>query len=137
MTVTWRQAILMPNDSYDIREDYILDSTEVAQMVVEVASEKLAEDILMLDLREVAPFADYFVIMTAESTRQIEALEEDLTQALKASQVSRFHREGAAASGWVLIDFSDVVVHIMGPEEREFYELERLWSRGAQVVRVL
>ncbi len=106
-------------------------------MVVEVASDKLAEDILMLDLREVAPFADYFVIMTAESTRQIEALEEDLTEALKAAEVRRFHREGTSASGWVLLDFSDVVVHIMGPEEREFYQLERLWSRGAQVVRVL
>ena len=106
-------------------------------MVVEVASEKLAEDILMLDLREVAPFADYFVIMTAESNRQIQALEEDLTQALKSAHVNRFHREGAAGSGWVLLDFSDVVVHIMGPEEREFYQLERLWSRGAQVVRVL
>ena len=91
----------------------------------------------MLDLREVAPFADYFVIMTAESTRQIQALEEDLTGALKAAAVPRYHREGSAASGWVLLDFSDVVVHIMGPEEREFYQLERLWSRGAQVVRVL
>ena len=106
-------------------------------MVVEVASDKLAEDILMLDLREVAPFADYFVIMTAESTRQIEALEEDLTEALKDAEIRRYHREGTAASGWILLDFSDVVVHIMGPEEREFYQLERLWSRGAQVVRVL
>ena len=106
-------------------------------MVVEVASDKLAEDILMLDLREVAPFADYFVIMTAESARQIEALEEDLTRALKAAEVRPFHREGIATSGWVLLDFSDVIIHIMGPEEREFYQLERLWSRGAQVVRVL
>jgi ribosome-associated protein len=104
---------------------------------VEVASEKLAEDIVMLDLRGVAPFADYFVIMSADSSRQIEALEEDLTDALEKAQVRRFHREGSPASGWVLLDFSDVIVHIFGPEEREFYGLERLWSRAPQVVRVL
>jgi ribosome-associated protein len=114
-----------------------LVSTEVAQLVVEVASEKLAADIVMLDLRQVAAFADYFVIMSAESSRQIQALEEDLTEALEKEQVRRFHREGTPASGWVLLDFSDVVIHIFGPEEREFYNLERLWSRAPQVVRVL
>ena len=102
-----------------------------------MASEKLAEDIVMLDLRHVAPFADYFVIMSAESSRQIEGLEEEITQALKSAQVRRFHREGTAASGWVLLDFSDVVVHLFGPEQREFYDLEHLWSGASQVVRVL
>ncbi|MCH8107297.1 MAG: ribosome silencing factor [Chloroflexi bacterium] len=114
-----------------------MDSTEVAQLVVDLASDKFAEDIVMLDLRNVAPFADYFVIMSADSTRQIQALEEDLTQALKDAQVTPFHREGTASSGWVLLDFSDVIIHIFGPEEREFYQLERLWSRAPQVVRVL
>jgi ribosome-associated protein len=106
-------------------------------LIVEVASEKLAEDIVMLDLRGLASFADYFIIMTAESSRQIEALDEDLTEALKQEEVRRFHREGTAGSGWILLDFSDVIVHIFGPEEREFYGLERLWSRAPQVVRVL
>ena len=105
--------------------------------MVEVASEKLAEEIVMLDLRQVVPFADYFVIMSAESSRQIEALEEDLTNALEESGIRRFHREGVSESGWVLLDFSDVIVHIFGPDEREYYQLERLWSRAPQVVRVL
>ena len=91
----------------------------------------------MLDLRQVASFADYFIIMSAESARQIEALEEDITDGLKVAQVHRFHREGTHASGWVLLDFSDVIVHIFGPEEREFFGLERLWSRAPQVVRIL
>ena len=91
----------------------------------------------MLDLRHVAQFADYFIIMSAESSRQIEGLEEDISQALKDVKVRRFHREGTPASGWVLLDFSDVIVHIFGPEEREFYNLERLWSGAPQVVRVL
>ncbi len=83
------------------------------------------------------PFADYFVIMSAESSRQIEALEQDLTRELKDAGVSRHRREGTAASGWVLLDFSDTIVHVFSPEEREFYDLERLWSRAPQVVRVL
>lgn len=106
-------------------------------MVVEVASDKQAENIVMLDVRQVATFADYFVIMSAGSSPQIEALEEDITQALKEAQVRRFHREGTPASGWSLLDFSDVVVHIFGSEQREFYGLEGLWSRAPQVVRVL
>ncbi len=106
-------------------------------MVVEVASDKLAEDIVMMDLRRDADFADYFVIMSADSSRQIEALEEDIIKELKEAQVVPFHREGTAASGWVLVDISDVIVHILGPEQREFYQLERLWSRATQVVRVL
>ena len=92
---------------------------------------------MMLDLRPVALFADYFVIMSAESSRQIEALETDLTKALKDANVQRHKREGAAASGWVLVDFSDVIVHIFSPGEREFYNLESLWSGAPQVVRVL
>ncbi len=114
-----------------------LEPLEVAQFIVDVASDKLAEDIVLLDLRDLVPFADYFVIMSAESSRQIEALEEDLTQTLKDAGIARHHREGTPASGWVLLDFSDVIVHVFSPEEREFYALERLWRRAPQVVRVL
>ena len=114
-----------------------LEPLEVAQFIVDVASDKLAEDIVLLDLRGLAPFADYFVIMSAESSRQIEALEEDLTKALRDAGVPRHRREGTAASGWVLLDFSDVIVHLFSPEQREFYDLERLWRRAPQVVRVL
>ena len=107
------------------------------RLAVDVAAEKLAADIVMLDLRGLTAFADYFVIMTADSVRQIEALEDDLSAALKDAGATRHHREGAPASGWVLLDFADVVIHIFGPEEREFFGLERLWSRAPQVVRIL
>ena len=119
------------------QEELELEPLEVAQFVVDVASDKLAEDIVLLDLRGLAPFADYFVIMSAESSRQIEALEQDLTQALKDAGVPRHRREGTPASGWVLLDFSDVIIHVFSPEEREFYDLEHLWQRAPQVVRVL
>ncbi|CAI8018109.1 Ribosomal silencing factor RsfS [Geodia barretti] len=115
----------------------ILTPADVARLAVDVAADKLASDILMLDLRDLKVFADYFVVMTADSVRQIEALEEDLSGALKDAGVPRHHREGTPASGWVLLDFADVVIHIFGPEEREFFRLERLWSRAPQVVRIL
>ena len=114
-----------------------LTPADVARLAVDVAADKLASDIVMLDLRQLTVFADYFVVMTADSARQIEALEEDLTNAMKEAGVSRHHREGTPPSGWVLLDFSDVVIHIFGPEERDFFGLERLWSRAPQVVRIL
>lgn len=114
-----------------------LEPSEVAQLVVEVASENLAADIVMLDLRGLASFTDYFVVMSADSSRLIQALEEDIATALKESKLSIHRREGTAATGWVLMDCSDVIVHIFGPDEREFFGLERLWARAPQVVRVL
>ena len=90
----------------------------------------------MLDLRQITSLADYFVVMTSQSSRQSEGLEVAITSALKDAGVARFHREGIQGSGWVLLDFSNVIVHIFGPEEREFYALERLWYQAQQVVRV-
>ena len=89
----------------------ILNPTEVARLAVDLAAEKLATDIVMMDLRALTVFADYFVVMTADSVRQIEALEEDMTNAMKDAGIPRHHREGTPASGWVLLDFADVIIH--------------------------
>ena len=91
----------------------------------------------MLDIRELASFADYFVIMSAESQRQLDALQEDIVKGLKVSGASLHHREGTAKAGWLLLDFSDVIIHLFGAEERAYYRLDQLWSRAPQVVRVL
>ena len=101
-----------------------------------MASEKQATDILLLDIRKVSSFADFFVIITAESRRQMEALSEDLGGELKRSGASLHHREGSMASGWLLLDFGDVIVHLFAPEEREFYQLEERWAKGQQVLRI-
>ncbi len=114
-----------------------LSPTEIARLAVDLAAEKLATDIVMMDLRQLTAFADYFVVMTADSVRQIEALEEDMTAAMKAAAIPRHHREGTPVSGWVLLDFAGVIIHIFGPEERQFFGLERFWSRAPQVVRIL
>lgn len=114
----------------------LLKPDDYARLAVDVASDKLASDIVMLDIGEVCSFADYFVIMTAESGRQIDALSEDLVQSLKAQGAALHHREGTSSSGWVLLDFSDVILHILRPEERDFYQIEEAWSSATEVVRV-
>ena len=136
MTTKWRWPILDSIDDLHNRIGETLNPTDVAQLIVEVASEELAEDIVMLDLRQITSLADYFVVMTSQSSRQTESLEVAITSALKDAGVARFHREGIQGSGWVLLDFSNVIVHIFGPDEREFYALERLWYQAQQVVRV-
>ena len=74
--------------------------------------------------------------MTAQSQRQMEALAEDVEEALKRSGASFHHREGGVNAGWLLLDFGDVIVHLFAPEEREFYRLEERWARGQQIVRI-
>lgn len=103
---------------------------------MDVASEKQASDIVLLDLRPLSTFTDFFVLLTAESRRQLDALREDLAEAMEKSGGELHHVEGTAASGWVLLDFGDIIVHIFGPEERRFYGLDRFWSRAAEVVRI-
>lgn len=91
----------------------------------------------MLEITQVSSLADYFVIATATSVRQlnslVQALDEDLLAAGTRPHARR--TEGTADSGWILIDYGDVVVHLFGQEERAFYNLEGLWSRSVPVVR--
>ena len=107
-----------------------------ARRAVDVASDKQASDILLLDVRDVASFADYMIIMSALTPRQTNALAEDITVAGKASGLSLHHREGTADSGWLLLDFADVIVHIFDEEQRDHYRLEQLWKAARTVVRM-
>lgn len=117
-------------------EQTALQTTEYAQLAVDVAEEKLASDIVLLDIREVSDFADYFVILTAESTRQMAMLSEEIEHALERKGYPKHHREGTPQGGWMLLDFGDVVIHVFGPEEREFYSIEEAWSEGVEIVRI-
>ena len=110
---------------------------EYARYAADVATDKLASDIVMLDIGEVSDFADYFVIITVESTRQMRALVEDLEHALEEKGGVRHHREGTPESGWMLLDFGDVVIHVFGAEERQFYNLESAWAEATELVRIL
>ena len=103
---------------------------------MEAASEKQASDIVLLDVREVCSFASYFVICSGESERQLGAIYDEIEQTLKKAGITPHHREGALDSGWMLLDFGDVIVHIFASAEREYYQLDELWEKAVAVVRI-
>ena len=111
-----------------------LEPAELAKIIVDVASDKKASDVVMLDIRELSVIADYFVICTGSNPRQIQAIASAIDDKLAEQGVHQRGREGNADGGWLLLDFGDVIVHIFGQMEREFYRLERLWSEAPTVV---
>jgi len=117
-------------------EACVLEAIEVARKAVEAASDKQAADIALLDARGVCSFADYFVICSGESARQIQAIFDEVAHILKKEGVLPHHYEGTIDSGWLLLDFGNVVVHIFAPFEREYYQLDELWSQATVIVRI-
>ena len=91
---------------------------------------------MLLDVREVCHFADYFVICAGESERQLAAIYDEIERKLKAEGVSPHRHEGTADSGWMLIDYGDVIVHIFSAAQREYYQLEEMWRDGKIVLRL-
>jgi ribosome-associated protein len=91
----------------------------------------------MLDIRPISSFADYFVICSADSERQIHAICDTIDEALKEEGCRMLRREGKEDSGWVLLDFGHIIVHIFSAPEREYYDIEKLWDKATPVVRIL
>ena len=110
--------------------------TELQYAIVDILEEKKGEDILLLDLRDVSEFCDYFVICTGTSDRMLEALGDDLVRQVRKSHKIKGHVEGAGRDGWLLIDYGDVVVHLFSPDQRDFYALEELWGEGKSLVHI-
>jgi ribosome-associated protein len=115
-------------------EGVLLDSAQLARVAADVASDKKASDVMILDIQEVTTFADYFVICSGNSSRQINAVADAIEEELDKQGARLLHREGTADAGWVLLDFGDVIVHVFGAKEREYYRLERVWSEAKTVV---
>ena len=113
-----------------------LEALELARKAVEAASDKQAADIVLLDAREVCNFTDYFVMLSGETSRQLKTIYEEIEQTLKREGVRPNRREGNLDSGWLLLDFGDVIVHIFAPEEREYYQLDELWNQATPILRV-
>jgi ribosome-associated protein len=109
---------------------------ELAQRIVEIASDRQAQDVILLDISQIASFADYFVICSGTSERQLKAIVDNVTETLEREGFHAVHTEGAPSSGWVLIDYGSVIVHVFAPEERDYYRLERLWGEAPTIVRV-
>jgi ribosome-associated protein len=111
-------------------------SIELARRIVELAEDKKAADIVLLDLSALTTLADHFVICSGGSDRQLGAIADGIVGGLRDEGVKPIGREGTSASHWVLLDYGSVIVHIFTPPEREYYQLERHWSEAKTVLRV-
>ena len=104
--------------------------------MVAAASDRQASNIVLLDTSAVSDFADYFVICSGDITRQIKAIRDEVEHVIKREGILPHHYEGTVDSGWLLLDYGNVIVHIFAPLEREFYQLDKLWSQANTLVRI-
>ena len=113
------------------------EALSLARRIVDLASDKQASDILLLDIRGISLIADYFVICTVGSERQAGAILKDIGEKLLEEFGRKpLHTEGKPDSGWVLLDYGDVIVHVFSQAQRAFYNLEQLWSAATPIVRL-
>ncbi len=104
------------------------EARPTALAIAHAALDKKAEDVTVLDVRGLTSYADYFVVMTADSDRQAGAIADHVEQTMKAKGVSKVGVEGYESGRWILVDYGDVVAHVMNRESRGFYDLEGLWA---------
>lgn len=108
----------------------------LARRIVELASDKKASDIVLLEIGGLTTLADYFVICSGSSERQLGAIVDGIAEALRAEGMRPIGREGSASAHWLLIDYGSVIVHVMAPPERDYYQLEKLWSDAPLLLRL-
>ena len=109
-------------------------SLQLALAAARVADENRGRDIVILDLRELTPIFDYFVLATGASRRQLHAMSEEIDRVLEGPMGDhRMGIEGYRESRWILLDYGDVVIHLFEPETRDYYSLEQLWCAAKRV----
>jgi ribosome-associated protein len=108
-------------------------SLDMAKLAVKALEDKKAEGILVLDIREVSILADYFVIANGTNIHQIQALADHVQEELHKAGFSLKAMEGYRRAGWILMDYTDIVLHIFSKEDRSFYDLEHIWRDGKPV----
>jgi len=106
---------------------------DLARRIAAICDEKRAEDLLIMDMRPVCDFTDFFVVATAESLPQMKAIARDVEKALKEERAHQLGRNGLDEGKWVLLDYGDVVLHLFDHETRDFYQLENLWGDAPKI----
>lgn len=109
---------------------------DLALRIAEIMSDTPATDTLVLDLHQAFPFSDYFVICSGENERQLRAIAREVGDELAKEGIRPHRSEGVAESGWILIDFNDVIVHIFSVDQRDYYRLEELWADAQTVLSI-
>lgn len=117
-----------------------MDSQTLAHQIVDIITDKQASDILLLDVTEQTSIASYFIVATIDNERQAQAIEGDLFEKLRVQQNIRplnMQGIGDNSGGWALLDYGDVIVHLLTEERRDYYNLEELWSKANVVLKML
>ena len=94
---------------------------------------KKGQDILLLDVRRISELTDYYVIVSGSSGPHLRAMFEEILHVLKGEGVSCYRRAGDPASGWLVLDFVDVIIHILAADKRQYYAIEELWGRAPRL----
>jgi ribosome-associated protein len=110
-----------------------LTSRKLAQLIAGFASEKKAEDIVILDMRKAANFCDYFVLSSGNSDRQVQAIAFGIEEGLEGLNINLRHRQGMRDGRWVILDLGSVVAHVFDKETRNFYGLDYLWQQAKRL----
>ena len=106
----------------------------LARHAARIASDKKSDDVVILNVRRLTPIADYFVIATVHSTPQMNAVINSIEQECKKGDAPRpIHRDGRGSASWAVLDYGGLIVHIMSPEARRFYSLEKIWAEARKV----
>ena len=109
---------------------------ERALLVADIISDTPARDTVVLDIHELSPFADYFVITAGANERQLRAINRTIAERMAEAGVRPQRVEGSAISGWIVLDFGDVLVHIFSEDQRDFYRLEDLWAEAPTLLAI-
>lgn len=110
-----------------------IEPRELADALMELLAEKKTTRIVLLDLQGISLIAEFFLIGTAESTRQLQAILREIDETMGGHGVSPLRVEGTAESGWIVVDFGSVILHLFDSGQRDYYQLERLWHRARTV----
>jgi ribosome-associated protein len=113
-----------------------MEDRELALKIAEIIADTPAANTLVLDIHEISPFADYFVICDGENERQLRAIAREIGDALSKEGVRPERTEGSPNSGWILLDYGGTVVHVFDVDQRAFYRLEELWSDAPTLVAI-
>lgn len=113
------------------------DSKELALQIADFLYSKKGDNIQVLDVAHLTSIAEYLVICSARSTTQCRALAEDLEEKLQEEQIEARRKEGYRESRWIVLDYASVIVHVFHEQEREYYNIERLWADGENLIKAL
>lgn len=110
-----------------------MTTAQMAQLAAKLMDDKKARQVRILDIRNISPVTDYFVLCSGGSTNQVRAIADHVEEALGGLGVPPGHAEGYRNGRWILLDYGDVVVHVFHEDDREYYDLDRLWGDAPEV----